>query len=287
MSEQNKNDGSSTSRNPSALLALIAGIAAPGLGYVYVGRIRIAFVPFIAVFGTLAIAGWTRLILEPAGLYIAYMIGLLVWLVSIVHPAIIAYTHDELPARSFNRGWVYGAWIVSATLFGGFLVDHRGSLFGYGQYRIPANSMAPTLQRNDLVIADTWRFRRSVPASGELVVFTVPDNPGIKYVSRIVGLPGDKIELREDVLFRNGQAVREDFIQLTHPSSGLGDFGPVTVPDEHFFVLGDNRHNARDSRFIGPIHKDLLHGRVEHRWFARDGGISWSRFPVKFTANPD
>ena len=65
----------------------------------------------------------------------------------------------------------------------------------------------------------------------------------------------------------------------------MSNFGPLVVPDDHYLVLGDNRHNARDSRFIGPIHKGLLHGRVEYRWFASDDGINWSRFPEMLTSD--
>ena len=272
----------STSRRPSALLAALAGIFGLGLGYLYVGRLRLAFVPFVTVVGTIAIAGWTRLIIEPAGVYIAYSLALLFWLVSIIHPAIVAYRLDALAARPFNRGWIYVLWIVSTGLFGSYVGENRGSLFGFEPFRIPASSMAPTIQKNDLVMADTWYFDRSAPGINDLVVYSMLDNPDTKYLKRVVGLPGDIIEIREDILIRNGEPVAEEYIQLSGPPIGrLSNFGPVTVPDNQYFVLGDNRHNSRDSRFTGAIPRESLHGRVEYRWFAYDDGISWSRFPAR------
>ena len=173
-------------------------------------------------------------------------------------------------------------WIVSIGLFGSYIAENRAFLFGFEPFRIPAGSMAPTLQKNDLIMADTWYFNRATPAIGDLVIYAVPDNPGTKYLKRVVGLPGDTLEIREDVLIRNGKPVAEVYIQLTGSSGGkLSSFGPVDVPNDHYFVLGDNRHNSRDSRFVGPIPKDLLHGCVAYRWFAQNDGIRWSRFPAK------
>ena len=240
----------------------------------------------MAVFGTIAIAGWTRLIIEPAGLYIAYLLALVFWLVSIIHPTIVAYKLDELAAKSFNRGWVYVLWIVSVGLIGSYIAENRAFLFGFEPFRIPASSMAPTIQSNDLIMADTWYFKRATPLIDDLVIYDMPDNPGTKHLKRVVGLPGDTIEIRDDVLIRNGQPVTEDYIQIAgSPGGTLSNFGPVDVPSDHYFVLGDNRHNSRDSRFVGPIHNDLLHGRVEYRWFAHNDGISWSRFPVELTTD--
>ncbi len=240
--------------------------------------------PFIAVFGTVAVAGWTRLIVEPAGLYISYFFALLAWFVSIIHPTIVAYKLDELAARSYNRGWVYLLWIVSSGLIGSYVAENRASFFGFEPFRIPAGAMAPTVQQNDLIMADTWYFNHATPKIDELIIFDIPDDPGTKYLKRVVGLPGDTIEIRDDVLIRNGQPIAEEYIQLGESAGRvLRNFGPVEIPIDHYFVLGDNRHRSKDSWFIGPIHEDLLHGRVEYRWFAWDDGVSWSRFPTKLT----
>lgn len=242
--------------------------------------------PFLAVFGSIALAGWTRLIIEPAGVYVAYSLALLFWLVSIIHPTVVAYKLDELTTKPFNRGWIYVVWIFGIGFIGSEIAQNRAFLFGFEPFRIPSSSMSPTVQRNDLIMVDTWRFRHSNPAINDLVVFDLPNNPGTKYHFRVVGMPGDAIEIREDVLYRNGAPIAEEFIRVSDSQVGMmSNFGPMAAPDDHYLVLGDNRHNANDSRFIGPIHKDLLHGRVEYRWFASDDGISWSRFPTKLTAD--
>lgn len=245
-----------------------------------------AFVPFVAVFGTIAIAGWTRFILEPSGVYVAYTLVLLLILISIIHPAFVAFRLDALAAKPFNRGWIYVVWIVASGVLVTLIAENRASLFGFEPFRIPSSSMAPTVQRNDLIMVDTWRFRRSSPMINDLVVFDSPDSFGTKYQYRVVGTPGNTIEIRDDMLIRNGAAIVEEFIQVSNAGAGMmSNFGPMVVPEDHFLVLGDNRHNARDSRFIGPIHKNLLHGRVEYRWFASGDEISWSRFPQRLTTD--
>lgn len=275
-----------TTRRPRAALAAIAGLVSPGLGYLYVGRARLALAAPLLLVGIVALAGWTRIVMQPWGFYAAGALLVLLSLAYIAHPAMIAYKLEALPARSFNRGWVYLLWILTIAFASYHTGENRGTLFGFEPFRVPASSMAPTIQKNDRIMVDTWYFERHTPALDDLVVFGVPDNPEMMYVKRIVGLPGDTLELRGDVLFRNGQAVAEHFVQLSAPWSGaMSDFEAVDIPDDHYFVLGDNRHYSRDSRFIGPIHRDLLHGRVEYRWFAYADGVSWSQFPA--TLNDD
>ena len=199
-----------------------------------------------------------------------------------MHPAIVANGSGQLATKAYNRGWFYVAWLLVVTVIAIGYPGLRAPLFGFEPFRIPANSMAPTILRNDYVMADTWHFEQSEPGINDLIVYEMPDNPDIHYMKRIVGLPGDTIEIQNDVLIRNGQSVSEGFVQLSGaPAGRISNFGPVEVPEDHYFVLGDNRHNSMDSRFTGPIHKDYLHGRIIYRWFAYDGGISWKRFPAR------
>ena len=88
------------------------------------------------------------------------------------------------------------------------------------------------------------------------------------------------MELRDLELYRNGRLVDEAYLKGNEVAARfVRSFGPIVLDRSSVFVLGDNRGNARDSRFLGPISKDLLYGRVEHRWFAFDDEILWDRFP--------
>ena len=273
-----------TTRKIGPVQAVLLSCLGIGLGYVYVGRMRLAFVFYAAILAWFAFAGWTRLVMHPVAVYPVAVVGLSITLFAIVHVAVLASRNPSTPAESYNRGWVYVLWIIASWILLEVQIQNRASLFGFEPFRIPATSMAPTIDEGDFVMTDTWRYNKSDPALGELVVFELPGNPEIKYVKRVVGVPGDIIEIRHDVLYRNGQAIDEPYIQVPSGSpSRLSNFSPFTTPEDHFFMLGDNRHRSRDSRFIGAISRDLLHGRVEHRWFAYSDGILWDRFPERLS----
>ena len=275
-----------TMRKPGIVRAAIANVFGLGLGYVYLGRMRLAFVLFAAVLSLFAVAGWSRLILEPSAIYFIAGAALLTGLFPIVHCATIALREREAPTRRYNRWWFYVLWIAASWLLSNLLIQSRATLFGFEPFRIPATSMSPTIDQGDFIMTDTWHFDRVPPRHGDLVVFGLPHDPQIKYVKRIVGLPGDLIEIRDDVLYRNGEAIEENYIPLTPDTSRASrNFGPVETPPEHFFMLGDNRHRSKDSRYIGAINRNLLHGRVVHRWFAYADGILWNRFPASLLEN--
>ncbi|MGI9221345.1 MAG: signal peptidase I [Woeseiaceae bacterium] len=272
-------------RQLHAINAAVAGIVGFGLGYLYVGRPRLAFLPFITFIVMLFVVGVSRAIVEPTGIYVTYSIILTIWLVSIIHAAIIAIRQKEAPKRAYNRIWIYVAWIIVLSVAVMQIAAHRGALFGFELYRVPSISMAPTVEKGDWIVSDTWHYDDALPAFGDLIVHAVPEDHDLLYIKRIVGLPADRIEISNDVLIRNGQPVHEDYIQLTKPSRAfLTDFAASVIPADHYFVLGDNRHNSRDSRFVGSIHQDFIRGRVMYRWLAYDDGIRWERFPEMLSA---
>jgi signal peptidase I len=110
-------------------------------------------------------------------------------------------------------------------------------------------------------------------------VFDLNDGYGTKYLKRVVGLPGETIELRSNKLIRDGQPIAENYPATDAP---VADFGPVVLGEGQYFVLGDNRARSKDSRYIGPISHDQLRGLVRLRWLAIDGEVAWDRFPFVF-----
>lgn len=124
-------------------------------------------------------------------------------------------------------------------------------------FAIPSRSMAPTLLPGDQVLVDKTGYRRGDPRRGDLATFAQDDEIQLK---RIVGLPGDRVELRDGVLTIDGRARREPYVDLSRIDSVY--FGPVTVPAGTVFVMGDNRGDSRDSRDYGPVDQDHLIGRV-------------------------
>jgi signal peptidase I len=270
-------------RKLNPFLAFLANFAGFGLGYLYVGRLRFAIGMWVFTYGGIAALGWTRLVLRPWGgyLFFAFVTGAALTL--LIHPVVLARAYRSRERKPYNRWWIYIIWSVATIALNLAIVGHRGALFGYETFRTASVGMAPTLELGDFFMVDTWRYRSAVPAIGEIVLYQPKSKPGVNYVKRIVGLPGDAIEIRHSVLYRNGQVVVEPYLHSESAISAPGRVLPsVSLGEGEFFVLGDYRDNSLDSRFIGPIARRELYGRAEYIWLSfAHGGIDWHRFPTR------
>jgi len=127
-------------------------------------------------------------------------------------------------------------------------------------FRVPTGSMQPTLTVDDFIIVNRRAVRAGPPVVGEVVVFRLPpDAGGDTLVKRVVGLPGDVLEGRDGLLWRNGEPVEEPYVRTDTPTL---DFGPEVVSPGHLWVMGDNRTGSSDSRVFGPIPREWLVGEV-------------------------
>jgi signal peptidase I len=136
-------------------------------------------------------------------------------------------------------------------------------------YRIPSESMVPTLEVGDRVLANKFIYRFTEPERGDIVIFDVPYQPD-PLIKRVIGLPGDRISVRDGELFVNGEPRKEPYVVEDPCVPGQPrtcSFGPVTVPEDHYFMMGDNRANSRDSRFIGPVPEDAVRGEAFLRFW--------------------
>ncbi len=111
-----------------------------------------------------------------------------------------------------------------------------------------SQSMEPNLYEDQQLIVDKVTYHFRTPARGEIVVVDV-DESEIPYIKRVVGLPGETVEIKNNQVWINGVALAESYLAETYQH----DFGPVQVPEGYIFVMGDNRNHSRDSRAIGPI----------------------------------
>jgi signal peptidase I len=136
-------------------------------------------------------------------------------------------------------------------------------------FKIPSGSMIPTLEIGDFILVIKFKYGLrmpfmtnsvvswSSPARGDVVVFTRPDDPNtpdeddskINIIKRVVGLPGDSVEVRRAKVYINGKALEESYARWAEGGKFEGSFGPKRVPEGHVLLLGDNRDNSKDSRF--------------------------------------
>ncbi len=126
-------------------------------------------------------------------------------------------------------------------------------------FYIPSGSMEPTLMINDRILVGKFIYRLETVGRTDVIVFRYPLNPQRDFVKRVIGLPGERVQLKEGVvsiddtpLSEKGHTIRPDF----------GNYGPVTVPAGQYFVLGDNRNNSEDSRFFGYVPRANIIGKA-------------------------
>lgn len=125
-------------------------------------------------------------------------------------------------------------------------------------FKIPSGSMENTLQVGDMIFVNRFIYWFTEPKRGDIVVFKYPENPKQDFIKRIIGLPGETIEIKDQQVYINGKPISEPYIK--EPT--FTDFGPITVPNDSYFVLGDNRNNSRDSRYWGFLNKEMIKGKA-------------------------
>lgn len=186
-------------------------------------------------------------------------------------------------------------------------------------FRIPSASMMPTLLIGDFILVNKYDYgirlpvinrkiiSNGTPRRGDIIVFRYPENPSVPFIKRVVGLPGDHVAYYDKTLYINGVPMKQTAIGpydaggpgsiMNGASHRIEDLGVLehdilldidrysrevegTVPEGHYFVLGDNRDNSKDSRYWGFVPDENLIGRaflIWMNWDFRDGGIQWGR----------
>jgi signal peptidase I len=161
-------------------------------------------------------------------------------------------------------------------------------------FKIPTGSMENNLLIGDHLLVNKFIFgptplaigRAVLPVRpvhrGDILVFKYPEEPDRDFIKRVIGLPGEKIELKHKKIYINDQPLEEPYVHfLTPPSSDYQEvtsydlreqFGPVTVPADKYFVMGDNRDNSQDSRYWGFLPRDYVKGKALVIYWSYESG---------------
>ena len=138
-------------------------------------------------------------------------------------------------------------------------------VFFYQPVKVEGTSMLPELLDQERIFVNKFLYRIYNIESGDIVVFWFPLDLSKSYIKRVVGVPGDFIEIRRGVVFVNGDRLDEDYVSAHFSDSR--SYGPVTVEPNHYYVLGDHRNQSNDSRMWGAVPRKNIYGKAVFRYW--------------------
>jgi signal peptidase I len=282
------------------LLALSMSLVLPGFGQLYNGEPNRAIWFFLAYLALglpaiVAIALYIPSALMLGALLLSTCLVVALWIYGMVDAWLRARRQPDFLPRAWQTSGLYAlVLIVGALVVQPALKSYVGA-HEVESFRLPSSSMEPTLLHGDVIFADK-RYNcpncKSAVQRGDVAIFTYPNDRTLYYVKRIIGLPGERVQIRgRDILVDGrsltigtdrelvdeGDALRH--WQVTWPAQdpSVPDVD-LTVPAGEVYVLGDNRGHSIDSRRFGTVPLSDVVGRVRQVWFSRaDTGIRWRR----------
>jgi signal peptidase I len=229
-----------TKRNlPAALLSTVL----PGSGQIYLGDRRKG-IALLVLLAAVLVGFWPlRLLRTYPGFCVLYCC----WTAIFVYAPLSALVSRGPATKPTSKLWLIlfvPLSLVVTQLFGSAVT--RAS--GFRSFQVPSTSMERTIQRGDYIVADSWYYSTRAPQRDDAIIFK---SNGTFFVKRVIAVAGDTIEGSDGSVRLNGQRLDEPFV--VHESSPIdtrsNTFGPITVPRDKFFVMGDNRDMSLDSRY--------------------------------------
>lgn len=143
--------------------------------------------------------------------------------------------------------------------------------FVFANAVVPTGSMLNTIQEGDRIIASRLAYINNDPERYDIIIFRNPDNEEECFVKRVIGLPGETVQIVNGIVYvtqTNGETIQLDDSFVTN-CKPYGDFGPFEVPEDSYFMMGDNRNTSWDSRFWDNkyVHKDKILGKVKFKYY--------------------
>ncbi len=307
-------------RRPWVAALLSFGVS--GLGHLYAGAPRAAVYAFLfsGIVWPVALASWLFPPLAPLNILLSFFGMLLVYYVGIpLHAGLTAKrAAPGYRLRRYNRWYIYLGAIAFAALVVQPALHSAIKTRVSEAFRVHSGAMEPTIRVGDFLFVAKWRSAVESAGRGAIVVHESTEEPGLHILKRIVGIPGDTLEMKNGTVFLNGVLLKEPYAVHNDPDRSedpihrskmrewqaqyrtatgtqeytpdLQDWGPIAVPADSFFGLGDNRDSSYDSRYYGFVPLSRIRGRPWVVYLSYDRSlpgpvlsrIRWDRIGQRF-----
>jgi signal peptidase I len=155
-------------------------------------------------------------------------------------------------------------------------------VFLYQPVKVEGTSMAPLLSDQERIFINKFVYRFEPIQRRDVVVFWYPLDRSKSFIKRVIGLPGESVEIRQGVVYVDGHVIQEPYVPPQY--ADMSDFGPVRVPRDSYFVMGDHRISSNDSRVFGAVASEYIYGRAVFAYWPVDHFGSLS--PTEVEASP-
>ncbi len=272
------------------IIALMLSIFCTGLGQIYNGQLKKGIVFYVGsyFFGFLLLGAYSS-----AGTFREFENMIIITLIFFCYLLFVwgdafvcAVKMKELNLKPYNRWYVY----IIAILMSMFINEMLSLTFPetwatdkyffisktYKTFKIPSDTMAPTLIKGDRLVADMKCYASKSPERGEIIIFDYPKDVSKTFIKRVIGVEGDIILIKDkkiflnDMLYNDPYGVHSDTAIISGDVKPRDNFGPVVVPKNSFFVLGDNRDRSADSRFWGFVNAEHVRGKPLYIYWSED-----------------
>jgi signal peptidase I len=257
------------------VVALLLSFITPGLGQTYNGRLKRGAIFYLVGFFLAAVLLFSGLFFKFYGMIFCLAILLLLFLFILSDAFIGAVKLKEIALKPYNKWHLYLIiFLISTFVIQPFVSSSIKNNIARA-YKIPSSAMEPTLLVGDHLIANMKIYKKEIPKRGDIVIFEYPKDPSKDFIKRVIGLEGEKVEIVQNKIYINDKLLNDPWgyyqeSGVTKYFQGLENFGPVAVPKESLFVLGDNRNNSQDSRFWGYVNIKKLKGKALYIYWAKN-----------------
>ena len=265
---------------------------APGLGQIYNGQATrgLLFYCLFSLWGSLLFVVSSNamkhhfLSLHVIVLFLCLIVAFFIFLFIIIDAIRGAKRmKDPYHRKVYNKWYIY---LLTILVVQG--VDYSVQLSINNTlvkpYRIPTASMEPTLQTGDFILNNKLSYCAHNPERGDVIIFQYPSNEKLIYVKRIVGIPGDTLEIKDKEVYMNGCRLDEPYVKhidshiLPAGAGPRDNYGPLVVPPNEYFIMGDNRDNSLDSRYLGTVDRIKIKGKPSLIYWSWSGKFPFVRF---------